>query len=187
MSEEFIIKRRLLFDGEGTGDDKKINNLLKLLISWLLESDTNTKSDITYDALMAQLHSLIFNRKKSLLSSASTNKQRQLMKNLYNIYKERIELIRKDIVKQDGLLENAKITNRMYITYNLICQTIAKELPRRKLQSKIDILKREISELEIRKHVLGNTFNCKVKQCRVLSTSANNIYKELGSEVNDSD
>ena len=34
VSEEEIIRRRLLFDGDGTGDDKRITTILKTIIKW---------------------------------------------------------------------------------------------------------------------------------------------------------
>ena len=37
---EEIIRRRLLFDGEGTGDERRLNVLLKTFLSWCNSNDT---------------------------------------------------------------------------------------------------------------------------------------------------
>lgn len=34
IKAEDVIKRRLLIDGDGTGDDRKLNTLLKTFIKW---------------------------------------------------------------------------------------------------------------------------------------------------------
>lgn len=36
---EDVIRRRLLIDGDGTGDDRRLNVLLKTLIKWCNSSD----------------------------------------------------------------------------------------------------------------------------------------------------
>lgn len=37
---ETVIKRRLLIDGDGTGDDRRLNVLLKSFIKWSNTKDT---------------------------------------------------------------------------------------------------------------------------------------------------
>lgn len=39
VDDEAIIKRRLLIDGDGTGDDRRLNVLLKTYIKWCNSSD----------------------------------------------------------------------------------------------------------------------------------------------------
>lgn len=39
LAEE-IIRRRLLFDGEGTGDERRLNVLLKTFLTWCNAEDT---------------------------------------------------------------------------------------------------------------------------------------------------
>lgn len=34
MSEEEVIRRRLLLDGDGTGDDRRLNILFKTMLKW---------------------------------------------------------------------------------------------------------------------------------------------------------
>lgn len=42
---EDIIRRRLLYDGDGTGDDKRITTILKTIIKW---SATDCEEEETY-------------------------------------------------------------------------------------------------------------------------------------------
>lgn len=39
VSTEDVIRRRLLIDGDGTGDDRRLNVLLKTLIKWCNTTD----------------------------------------------------------------------------------------------------------------------------------------------------
>lgn len=40
FSLENVIKRRLLIDGDGTGDDRRLNALLRSFIKWSNTNDT---------------------------------------------------------------------------------------------------------------------------------------------------
>lgn len=44
MFLEEVIKRRLLIDGDGTGDDRRLNVLIKTFIKWVNSSDTPENS-----------------------------------------------------------------------------------------------------------------------------------------------
>lgn len=40
VSTEEVIKRRLLIDGDGTGDDRRLNLLVKSFIKWVNTNDS---------------------------------------------------------------------------------------------------------------------------------------------------
>lgn len=41
---EDIIRRRLLFDGEGTGDERRLNVLLKNFLTWCSSTDSDEET-----------------------------------------------------------------------------------------------------------------------------------------------
>ena len=41
---EDIIRRRLLFDGEGTGDERRLNVLLKTFLKWCQATESPTET-----------------------------------------------------------------------------------------------------------------------------------------------
>ena len=48
VSEEEIIRLRLLFDGDGTGDDKRITTILKTIIKWSSASYDDEERNLHY-------------------------------------------------------------------------------------------------------------------------------------------
>lgn len=45
---EDVIRRRLLIDGDGTGDDRRLNVLLKTLIKWSTSTDEKAEERLEY-------------------------------------------------------------------------------------------------------------------------------------------
>lgn len=56
VSEEEIIRNRLLFDGEGTGDDRRIQTLLKTIVKWCHADSSREESKLTYQKIIALLN-----------------------------------------------------------------------------------------------------------------------------------
>lgn len=59
---EDVIRRRLLIDGDGTGDDRRLNVLLKTLIKWC-----NTTDEKPEDRLELRICILNYNYKVLLM------------------------------------------------------------------------------------------------------------------------
>lgn len=55
VSEEEVIRNRLLFDGEGTGDDRRIQTLMKTIVKWCHSDASQEESSLTYQKIVALL------------------------------------------------------------------------------------------------------------------------------------
>lgn len=73
------------------------------------------------------------------------------------------------------LLQNAKIVSKNYASYTLLVKMIHREETRRFYESKIDSIKRDISELLGEREKLNKTYYSKIHQCTVLSMSAQHL------------
>ena len=77
VSEEEIIRCRLLFDGEGTGDDRRIQTLLKTIVKWC-HTDTNyDESNLTYQKIIALLNQCEYSMVKNHLVYEMNNVERK--------------------------------------------------------------------------------------------------------------
>ena len=54
--EEEIIRHRLLFDGEGTGDDRRIQTLLKTIVKWCHSDTDQDECNLSYQRIIALLN-----------------------------------------------------------------------------------------------------------------------------------
>lgn len=179
MSDEPIIKRKLLLDGDGTGEDKRILAFLRLLPKWILNDDTGSFSETTLNKLLAQLGTIVTNKIKCNYSRKSIDKQAKKFKILQTTYQENIKIIRDDIENQRNLLKRAKTVKKNRIEYDLLLAMVNKQPSRKEMGQKIECLEVEINKLQKEKENLNQRVDAKVKQCYVLSTSANSLKSIL--------
>lgn len=179
---EHIIRRKLLLDGNGTGDDKKLQNFLKQLTNWIDTDYPAAQSNQIFDSLLAQLGAFECNRKKSDLFLQSNAAQLAKYQNLHSAFEDKIREITMDLNKQELLLKQAKVFKQNQIDYALIARTVNQQPCRREMKEKIDYLKAEFADLQKEKERLDMQWNLRIKQCHVLSTSANELKEILKTD-----
>lgn len=189
FSEE-VIKRRLIFDGDGTGDDRRFNLMLKLITKWVntIEESPDDSRQL-YDKIVAQLCLIEHSRKKSELITKSNDDQLIKYQLLHAEYEEKINDIKKEIVKQRVELEKARVVKQNRIQYDLLAKHISAEPPRTEMNNKLINLQNQFKELGEEKRRLVMKLDKRKKQFHVLSTSANqlNLYLNEEDEKEDSE
>lgn len=180
---EEVIKRRLIFDGDGTGDDRRFNLMTKLITKWATSSDESPQeSRQTYDKILAQLSLIEHSRKKSELITKSNDEQLLKYQQLHSEYEEKIINIKEEIAKQRLELEKARIVKQNRIQYDLLAQHISAEPPRTEMNAKLIALQKQLKELGEEKNRLVMKLDERKKQFLVLSTSANQLNILLTEE-----
>lgn len=94
-----IIKRRLTIDGEGVGDDRKINLLLKTFTRWCNATEEKDDASLTQDRLLTQLSHNEFSVLKSELSEKMIDAELKNYKKVSENISENIELVNEQIEK----------------------------------------------------------------------------------------
>ncbi|CAB4023083.1 THO complex subunit 7 homolog [Paramuricea clavata] len=85
-TDDDMIKKRLLIDGEGVGDDRKIQTLLKTFLKWFNNTDgSEDEKNILYNKMLILLSQCDFNIGKT--SQVYEMNQRE-MKNYKKLYEE---------------------------------------------------------------------------------------------------
>ena len=54
-SEEDVMKMRLLVDGDGTGDDRRLNMMLKALIKWCNAEEDQQTCEVMFSMKMLMM------------------------------------------------------------------------------------------------------------------------------------
>lgn len=177
---EDVIKRRLIFDGDGTGDDRRFNLLFKMIAKWMNAStETLEENKQAYDKILAQLSLVEHSRKRSELVTKSNNKQLTKYQDLYMDYEEKIHGIKDEISKQRETLEKAKIIKQNRIQYDLLAKAIEAEPPRTEMNKQLTNLQKQLKVLGDEKMKLVSKLDERRKQFNVLSTSANQLRRYL--------
>ncbi|XP_056634290.1 THO complex subunit 7 homolog isoform X1 [Diorhabda carinulata] len=184
MSEEEVIKRRLIFDGDGTGDDRRFNLMLKM-ITKLINTVDDSPEDCKqrYDKILAQLCMIEHSRSRSELITKSNDDQLLKYQQLHGDYEDKIKNIKEEIIKQRVELEKAKTIKQNRIEYDLLAKQIAAEPPRTEMNKQLIALQKQLKDLGEEKRRLVHKLDKRKKQFNVLSTSANQLKIYLNEDT----
>ncbi|KAL6254366.1 hypothetical protein P5V15_014413 [Pogonomyrmex californicus] len=176
MSDEEVIRRRLLIDGDGTGDDRRINMLLKSFIKWINSSDVD---NTLHERMLSQLAQCEFAQKKSRLVS---NMSREELKSYEQLSKEievQIEKAKEDIEKTKIELQDAKRVRKNRIEYDVLAKVINEQPDRLETHIKLDTLQQELGALKEKSEQLEHKLEMRRKQFHVLISSIHSLQGML--------
>ncbi|CAF4850914.1 THO complex subunit 7 homolog [Pieris napi] len=187
MGDEDVIRRRLLIDGDGTGDDRRLNVLLKTLIKWCNATDDSAEeSKSTHDRMLAQLAQCEFAVTKSQLGADMMAAELESYENLSKILEDGIEIAKKNIEKSKADLAQAKTVRKNRIEYDVLAKVISEQPDRKETLDQLSTLKNELSSLEATKQQLESRLGLRKKQFHVLVTSIHQLQALL-DEPEDTD
>lgn len=183
---EEVIRRRLLIDGDGTGDDRRLNILLKTLIKWAnTYDDPIAENQTVYDRMLMQLNQCEFAVKRSQLLVKTSAKQLSMYKKFQKDLEGKTLDAKDAIEKHKNALSQAKVLKQNRMMYDLLAQSIKKQPARKETDQKLADLKAELDSLHEENRMLEQKLDIRRKQFLVLVTSANQLRNML--ELNGSD
>lgn len=147
MFTEEVIRRRLLIDGDGTGDDRRINMLLKSFIKWINSPDVD---NTLHERMLSQLAQCEFAQKKSRLVSNMSQEELQSYEQLSKEIEVQIEKAKEDIEKTKVELQDAKRVRKNRIEYDVLAKVISEQPDRLDTDMKLATLRQELDSLKVR-------------------------------------
>lgn len=184
---EEVIRRRLLIDGDGTGDDRRLNVLIKSIIKWSnATEETAPEKQLSFDKMLAQLCQCEFALKRSLLLNETNSRQMEKYKALQSKLEEKIKEVKVTIEESKNNLAQAKVLKQNRMMYDLMAQSIEKHPARSVTNKCLENLKAELQELHEEQKQLEQKLDMKRKQFFVLVSSANSLRAML-EEMNDTE
>lgn len=144
---EEVIRRRLLIDGDGTGDDRRINMLLKSFIKWINSPDVD---NTLHERMLSQLAQCEFAQKKSRLVSNMSQEELQSYEQLSKEIEVQIEKAKEDIEKTKVELQDAKRVRKNRIEYDVLAKVISEQPDRLDTDMKLATLRQELDSLKVR-------------------------------------
>ncbi|XP_017772596.1 PREDICTED: THO complex subunit 7 homolog [Nicrophorus vespilloides] len=175
MSDEEVIRRRLLIDGDGTGDDRRLNTILKTIIKWTNSDLNEVENDNTYDRLLCQLNQCEYSTKRSTVLANTNNLQLQRYKQLQSVLEIKINDVKEGIEHSKVNLEDAKISKRNRMQYDLLAQSIKEQPARSDTDKRLAALHGELNELKEESQSIDQKLENRRKQFYVLVSSANQL------------
>jgi len=186
MSDEEVIRRRLVIDGDGTGDDRRLNVLLKNLIKWANYTDESSpEHQQLYDRMLSQISQCEFAVRRSQLLTKTNEKQLQNYQKLQEKLEKQITEVKNTIEVSKQNLTQAKILKQNRMMYDLLAQSIKQQPARKDTDRRLAELKAELNSLHEQKRNLEHKLEMRRKQFHVLVSSANQLRSMLEDTTED--
>lgn len=179
VSEDDIIKRKLLIEGDGGNDDRRINSLLKTFIKWCQSSESTEESNATYQKMLAVLAQCETTMKKSVEVYNMNLKEQEH----YDSLNERIELQINDacekIAQCKSELNAAKCIRRNRQEYDALAKVIQQHPDRQETLRQLEEVDKELEVHRETERVLHEKLELRRKQFHVLLTAIHELQQIL--------
>lgn len=182
--DEQIIRRRLQIDGEGVGDDRKINLLLKTFTRWCNSTDDKDDASQTHDRILTQLSHSEFSVLKSELSEQMIDEELKSYKKVSDNIAERIEMVKDQIDQSKTLLVTAKEIRRNKLEYSSLARLIKEEPDRKEIVSKHEILKDELLKQNEQFQKVNKVLENRRKDFKSFMLITQELLKDCNFETN---
>ncbi|KAH8395662.1 hypothetical protein KR222_005787, partial [Zaprionus bogoriensis] len=177
---EEIIKQRLLIDGDGTGEDRRLNMLLKQFLKWAnSKNDSPETNQIMYDRLMAQLAQCQFAALKNVQTLKMIKEEQENYRKLAEKHKESIELAKEEIEESKKELIVAKEIRKNKMEYDLLASLIEEQPDRKGTEKQIETIKKEIDKLTQKKIKMETKFQKRRNDFTLLMYTIHELEKQL--------
>ncbi|KOX75816.1 THO complex subunit 7 like protein [Melipona quadrifasciata] len=176
MSDEEVIRRRLLIDGDGIGDDRRINILLKSFIKWANSPDVD---NTLHERMLSQLAQCEFAQRKSRLVSSMSQEELKSYEQLSKEIEIQIEDAKQDIEKTKAELQDAKRVRKNRIEYDVLAKVINEQPDRVETNLKLATLREELGKLKEKSEQLEHKLEMRRKQFHVLISSIHSLQGML--------
>ncbi|EDV95653.1 THO complex protein 7 [Drosophila grimshawi] len=183
MNDEEIIKQRLLIDGDGTGEDRRLNMLLKQFLKWAnSKNDSQETNQIMYDRLMAQFAQCQFAALKNVQTLRMIKEEHENYIKLIEKHEESIEIAKEQIESSKKELIIAKELRKNKMEYDLLTSLIEEQPDRKGTEKHIDIIKKEIDKLTQKQQKMEHKFQKRRNDFTLLMYTIHELKQQLEDE-----
>ncbi|XP_040581370.1 THO complex subunit 7 homolog [Lepeophtheirus salmonis] len=174
-SEDDYMKTRLLIDGEGTGEDRRLNTLYKNILKWV-DEDKNTSQSL-YQRIMTQISYSEWSMKKSLLVESMNQEELQNYEDLVNAIGDGVLESKNDIQDSKMELKEAGQIRLNKLEYDALAKAISKYPSRDTCLTGLSTLQSELGQLRRIETQLDSKFDIRKKQFHVLLHSIGQLHE----------
>ncbi|NXH13617.1 THOC7 protein, partial [Bucco capensis] len=187
FSLDEVIRKRLLIDGDGAGDDRRINLLVKSFIKWC-NSGSQEEGYSQYQRMLSTLSQCEFSMGKTLLVYDMNLRE---MENYEKIYKdidffflkensiaaahERISECKKQILQAKRIRKNRQ-------EYDALAKVIQHHPDRHETLKQLEALGKELQQLSRIKENVEDKLELRRKQFHVLLSTIHELQQTLEND-----
>lgn len=185
MGDDDIIRRKLLIDGDGLGDDRRIVTLMRTFIKWCSSDDDESEMMLTYERMIAMLAHCESIMVKSRLTSAMYQAEMQNYEELYQQIEQSIANAHVKIQNCKAELLRAKRIRKNRQEYDVLAKVIHSHPDRQETMRKLEKLDNELANLKKTKSALEDKLNSRRKHFSVLRNAIHELQLLLEADEAD--
>lgn len=182
VSDDELIRRKLLTEGDGGNDDKRIVSLLKTFIKWCNSSENAEESDATYQRMLAQLVQCETSVEKAVQVFDMNSKEQQHYSKLYSDIDDSIKKAQEKIAECKQDLHQAKRVRRNRQEYDAMAKSVAQFPDRLESQRQLAVLNRDLEALRQSEESIDAKLDLRRKQFHVLVCAIHEMQHLLEEE-----
>ncbi|XP_014772034.1 THO complex subunit 7 homolog isoform X1 [Octopus bimaculoides] len=174
-TDDDIIRRRLLIDGDGGNDDKRINSLLRMLVRWCNMPENDEESHLTYQRMLATLAQCEYNMEKSVLVYEMNLTEQKKYEHLNQDIEEKISEATSKIIDCKQELQEAKRIRKNRQEYDALAKVIQRHPDRLETTKQLQELDKELVKLKNHKNQIQEKLDLRRKQFHVLISAIHDL------------
>ncbi|XP_028410858.1 THO complex subunit 7 homolog isoform X2 [Dendronephthya gigantea] len=179
-TDDDVFRKRLLIDGEGAGDDRKIQTLLKTFLKWFNDTEgSENDRNILYNKMLILLSQCDFNIGKTLQVHEMNQREMKNYRKRYEEIEKSIKVANEQISECKKELEEAKTIRKHRQEYDSLARVIAKEPNRKETTRQIESLDKEVQSMKETQETLVTKLELRKKQFHLLIHTIHELQEML--------
>ncbi|XP_040859723.1 THO complex subunit 7 homolog [Ochotona curzoniae] len=180
VSDDDIIRKRLLIDGDGAGDDRRLNVLVRSFVRWCAGPQDEAHGQ--YQRLLGTLAQCEFSMGKALLVHGMNRRERDNYDRIYREIQENIAGAHESIVACKKRIAEARQIRKHRQEYDALARAIEQHPERQDTLRRLEALGRELEQLS---HVRGSVEEKLQLRRKQFHALLSNIYELQQTLEND--
>ncbi|GFY68512.1 THO complex subunit 7 homolog [Trichonephila inaurata madagascariensis] len=183
ISDDEVFRRKLLMDGDGMGDERRLTHLLRSFLNWCDNKHESEEQIILgYEGLVTSLENCELLMSKSYQAQLANKREIQNYEELECQIKKKIALMQDTILKKKEELKEAKKIREQKQKYDALAKIIVKLPDRKETEIKLKALNEEIKGLGESKKQLESKLETRHKELGVLLSAAATLKETIKEE-----
>ena len=159
-----IIKRKLLIEGDGGSDDRRISNLLRTFLRWCDVSESEEDCNNGFQRMLATIAQCELTMKKSLHVCEMNKKEQANYRQLHTHIEESIKEAAENIAECKIEMQNAKRIRKNRQEYDNLAKVIQQHPDRQHTCKQLEVLDSQLKTLKDAETALNEKLELRKKQ-----------------------
>ncbi|XP_051956878.1 THO complex subunit 7 homolog [Xyrauchen texanus] len=182
ITDDEVIRKRLLIDGDGAGDDRRINVLMKTFTKWCHSNVSPDEGFVQYQRMLTSLAQCEYSMGKTLLVYDMNLKEMENYEEIYADIGKSITSAHEKIVECKKEILRAKRIRKNRQEYDALARVIKQHPDRHETLKRLEALDKELQQLSRTKENVEDKLELRKKQFHVLLTTIQELQQTLEND-----